>query len=190
MPSEVSASDKNRTKLCELFLLRSSRNTDRVGWLHSKAQRSSLVLPLVHSAPPCPHSQADGHLKAATCHSHPLSMSCTCSGVLRNASVWEPLSMPCICNDAPAGKVILSSGYDLLLIKQGGGGFQLGICGWPPSGLCVSDKMTLWGRWWKCFLKKWLETSKWCDDETHGYLQQIFSCQILRHRGASFKFEE
>lgn len=50
--------------------------------------------------PPCPHSQADGHLKAATCHSYPLSMCCTCSGVLCNTSVCEPLNMPCICNVA------------------------------------------------------------------------------------------
>lgn len=70
--------------------------------------------------------------------------------------------MPCICNDASAGKDIPSSGDDLSFIKWGGKkkGFQLGICGWPPSGLCVLNEMTLWGRRWKCSLKKWLENSK------------------------------
>lgn len=64
---------------------------------HSHAKHSSLVTPLY---PPCPHSQADGHLQAAACHSYPLCMSCTCSSGLCNGAVRGLLGMLCIRNDA------------------------------------------------------------------------------------------
>lgn len=87
--------------------------------------------------PPCPHSQADGHLQAAACHSYPLSMSSTCSSVLCNRPVEEPLNMPCIYNDALPLKTFCHPGHMGVLLFINSKGFQLGICGWPPGGLRV-----------------------------------------------------
>lgn len=59
------------------------------------------------------------------------------SEVLCNRPVREPLDMPCICNDALLLKTFCHLGYMGVLLFINLKWFQLGIWGWPPSGLCV-----------------------------------------------------
>lgn len=64
-----------------------------------------------------PHTKADGHSQAAACHSYPPSLTCTCTCVLYNTPVQEPLDMPGMCGDDPTIKrrsVIQSTWYFLI----------------------------------------------------------------------------
>lgn len=123
------ACDRDRHLLCELFshishvlpfgvlnlshLLCGTRNIMLQRFSIAKCNSphlSCLQCTLLHPPHPHPHSQADGHLQAAACHSRRLCVSCTCSGVLLRNGAREPLNMPCICNDATPLKTFCRPG--------------------------------------------------------------------------------
>ena len=102
---------------------------------HGSEQHFALLVPSSpHTLIPEPTVTRS---QAAACHSHPLCMSCTCTGGLCNGPVGRPLGMPCICNDARLIKTFCHPGHMAVFLCKDLKGFQLDFCLWPPSGLHV-----------------------------------------------------